>query len=246
MRSHDVAGGIAIEIPSTATVEENVRVDSRGSAFLSRPGLYRLDVERDELHVEAHAGLAELPVGMGSLLLRGVASRCGSRRMTTTATSRAPASEEDFDDFWAWLRSAVRPPVRRPDQSVRRRATWRQGRRPRHLRRVGVRVRLTEPGRGAREWASTGARTCSAAGTGRRSAGTGTARAVGLVPLPLRLVVLGRRPRLGAWCRLGLGLRLVHHCMWADGYLGWCPRGYYDWCGQAGDHHRTSLPGPLV
>ncbi len=222
-----VAGGVAIEIPSTASLGDNVRVDSRrGSVFLSRPGLYRLDVERDELHVEVHAGLAELPVGLGSSLLRG-GQQAWLEDDDNNDFTRA-SLDEDYDDFWAWVEE------RRTPRSGGRTGQYVEGR---HGSRAAV---LDTYG----EWVYVS--TYSSWAWRPRVSVTWRPYSLGRwywTPVGWSWVSYepwGWYPyHYGSWYwDAGYGWLWSWdwvwgpawvHWMWADGYLGWCPRGYYDW-----------------
>ncbi|MEW6337906.1 MAG: DUF6600 domain-containing protein [Acidobacteriota bacterium] len=93
-------GNLAIEIPSTALGSGTVRLDTpAGTLFLSRPGLFRVSTLDGALEVAAHQGLAELPSGLGSALLRGgQQARIDDEGEIDTFTLA-----EDGDDFWAWV-----------------------------------------------------------------------------------------------------------------------------------------------
>lgn len=234
-----VAGGIAIEIPSTATVEENVRVDSRrGSVLLSRPGLYRLDVERDELHVEAHAGLAELPAGMGSVLLRAGQQAWLEEDEEENDIKRA-SLDDDFDDFWAWVGERRDP---RSGGQTARYVEGRHGSRAAVLDtygewvyvstysswawrpRVGVDWRPYSLGRWY--WTPVGWNWVSYEPWGWYPYHYGSwywDTGYGWV-----------------WCWDWVWGPAWVHWMWADGYLGWCPRGYYDWWYWGHNQHHYS------
>lgn len=99
-------GSAAVEIPATALGDETTRVDSpAGAIFLSRPGLYRLDVSSSGLHVEAHLGLAELPDGIGSVLLRAGQEAW----LTSTGVSDRAPLQASADDFWLWVQGRRTP-----------------------------------------------------------------------------------------------------------------------------------------
>jgi len=99
-------GTVAIELPGSGLGDETLRFDfPGGTVFLNRPGLYRLDLRSDQLHVEAHAGLAELPEGVGSTLLRtGHEAWLGGGLGVRTAALSAV-----LDDFWDWVQERRRP-----------------------------------------------------------------------------------------------------------------------------------------
>ena len=93
-------GTAAIEIPSTAAGDGSLRVDSpAGAVFLNRPGLYRLELRGNEIRVQAHSGFAELPAGIGSEILRG-----GEEAVVGTQSELQRAAISDTsDDFWTWV-----------------------------------------------------------------------------------------------------------------------------------------------
>ena len=99
-------GSAALDVPSTAANERTVRLDTPdGSLFLSGPGLYRIDIDRGETHVQAFAGLAELPSGVGSTLLRG-----GEEAEVGEGGSiQKAALAKSGDDFWNWVEDRRRP-----------------------------------------------------------------------------------------------------------------------------------------
>lgn len=100
-------GGIVIEIPASALGESSLRLEARaGTVFLNRPGLYRLESRRGELRVESRQGLAELPDGVGSVLLRG-GEQAFVRDQTTEKRSSLAATDDD--DFWGWVQARRRP-----------------------------------------------------------------------------------------------------------------------------------------
>ncbi len=101
-------GNVAVEIPGHASGNESMRLDSEfGSLFLDKPGLFRIDLERGAVRVQAHAGLAELPAGTGSVLLRaGQQGWVDGRGGVDKEPLRA-----SLDDFWAWVEARRRPPV---------------------------------------------------------------------------------------------------------------------------------------
>ena len=99
-------GTVAVEIPATTSGEGIIRVDSPdGTVNLNRPGLYRLDMQSGQLHVAAFLGLAELPAGMGSSPLRtGQEATVGSDGQVETA-----ALSGSTDDFWNWVQERRQP-----------------------------------------------------------------------------------------------------------------------------------------
>ena len=99
-------GSIAIEIPQAALGEQLVRVDSpAGTIFLSGPGLHRMELRDGMVKVEAHAGLAELPAGAHSRLLRGGQfAWVDGAGIPDTRTLRIT-----YDEFWNWVEDRRRP-----------------------------------------------------------------------------------------------------------------------------------------
>jgi hypothetical protein len=100
-------GTVAVEIPPTAAGDGTMRLDSpAGTLYLDRPGLYRVDLSGNQVHVQTFNGLAELPVGVGSALLRG-----GEEATLDQAGDIQKASlSEGTDDFWNWVQERRQPP----------------------------------------------------------------------------------------------------------------------------------------
>jgi len=94
-------GTAAIEIPTTAAGDGSLRFDSpAGAIFLNRPGLYRMELRGSEIRVQAHSGFAELPAGVGSEILRsGEEAVVGQQE---GGLQRASISDGS-DDFWNWV-----------------------------------------------------------------------------------------------------------------------------------------------
>jgi len=99
-------GTVAVEIPPTAGGDGTVRFDSpAGTLYLDRPGFYRLTLSGDQISVQAYSGLAELPVGVGSALLRG-----GEEATVDKSGSLQKAAlSETTDDFWNWVQERRQP-----------------------------------------------------------------------------------------------------------------------------------------
>jgi hypothetical protein len=99
-------GTAAVEIPATALGNGTLRFDSpAGTIFLNRPGLFRLELRGDEIRVQAFSGLAELPVGVGSAMLRG-----GEEATVTGSGDFSKAGLSDrTDDFWNWVQERRNP-----------------------------------------------------------------------------------------------------------------------------------------
>lgn len=231
-------GTVALEIPASALGDEPIRVDTEvGAAFLDRPGLYRLGVERGALQVQTHAGLAELPTDTGSPLLRaGQEAWVDGRGRVNTGPLRAR-----FDDFWSWV-------------EARRRAA--AGTAPQHVEGRASRAAWVLSSYGEWVYVDTYA--------------TWMWRprvAVGWVPFsygrwywtPVGWTWISYEPwgwlpyHYGTWywdVRFGWvwGWDAVWgpawvHWFYYPGYVGWCPRGYYDgWyyrhCRECWGHHR--------
>jgi hypothetical protein len=99
-------GTVAVEIPATALGDGTMRLDSpAGTVYLDRPGLFRLDLDGNEIRVQAFTGLAELPVGVGSALLRG-----GEEATVGPGGDVQKAGITDrTDDFWNWVQERRTP-----------------------------------------------------------------------------------------------------------------------------------------
>lgn len=235
-----VSGGIAIEIPATATVDENLRVDSRrGSVFLSRPGLYRLTVKRDELHVETHAGLAELPLGMGSSMLRAGQQAWIEDDEDDPDITRA-ALDDDLDDFWAWVEERRNP---RSGSQASRHIEGRHGTRAAVLDTYGEWVYLSTYSTWA--WRPRVSVTWRPYSLGRWYWTPVGWHWISYEPwgwYPYHYGSWYWDVRYGwVWCWDWVWGPAWVHWMWADGYIGWCPRGYYDWW--YWDRHRHHYHG---
>lgn len=220
-----VEGTMAVEIPAEATVGESLRLDSpAGSVFLSRAGLYRIDLRDDELQIEAHQGLAELPAGVGSTLLR--AGQRATFERDEDEISRS--SLEDFvDDFWSWVDSRRHPRSGRSAEHIDVRysnrtavldaygewvfvddfSSW--------MWRPRVALGWTPYSHGRWYWTPVGWNWVSYEPWGWYPSHYGSwyfDAGFGWV---------------WGWDRVW-GPAWVHW-IWSDGYVGWCPRGYYDW-----------------
>lgn len=98
-------GTVALELPAEGLGDQSLRLDTpAGSLFLQRPGLYRLDLDGRRLTVQAFAGLAELPAGAGSTLLRGGQQAYLEGEAWSTRTLFEPR-----DEFWRWVSERRRP-----------------------------------------------------------------------------------------------------------------------------------------
>jgi Family of unknown function (DUF6600)/FecR protein len=99
-------GTAAVEIPTTALGDGTMRLDSpAGTVYLNRPGLYRLALRGNEIRIQAFSGLAELPVGVGSALLRG------GEEATVLASGEVEKAgiSDRTDDFWNWVQERRNP-----------------------------------------------------------------------------------------------------------------------------------------
>jgi len=233
---HVVAGTIAVEVPATATVDENLRIDSgRASVFLSRPGLFRLTAKRGELHVEAHAGLAELPARMGSALLRAGQQAWIEEDDDENDIERARL-DVDPDDFWSWVEERRNP---RGGGQTARYVEGHHGYRAAVLDTYGEWVYVSAYSSWA--WRPRVSVTWRPYSLGR------------WYWTPVGWTWISYEPwgwypyHYGSWywdagygwvwCWDWVWGPAWVHWMWADGYVGWCPRGYYDWWYWRHHHH---------
>ncbi|HVN76481.1 MAG TPA: DUF6600 domain-containing protein [Thermoanaerobaculaceae bacterium] len=218
-------GSAAIEIPATAAGDGSLRFDSpAGAVFLNRPGLYRLELSGSELRVQAHSGFAELPAGLGSDILRaGEEAVIGPPE---NGIQRASISDVS-DDFWTWVQERRHVPTGPTAQYVGARDTGRAA----VLDAYGDWVYV--PTFSSWMWQP------------RVS--------VGWVPYsygrwywtPVGWSWISYEPwgwypfHYGSWyfdASFGWvwGFDSIWGPAWVDwfyspGYVGWCPRGYYDW-----------------
>lgn len=98
-------GNLAVEVAASAP---SLRVESpAGTVYLTRGGLYRLELVGDQLRVGAFRGAAELPAGMGSVLLRAgfVAWVANGEELQRESWNG------DEDDFWRWVLERRLPPT---------------------------------------------------------------------------------------------------------------------------------------
>ncbi len=239
-------GGIAVEIPSTALGSGSLRVDTRaGTIFLNRPGFYRVSAKSGELGVEVHLGLAELPEGYGSTLLRA-----GQQAwLDDDGDIDKAVLEEDFDDFWSWVQERQHPASNgRTGQYV----DSGHGGRAAVLDSYGEWVYISSYS--TYMWRPRVSMTWTPYSSGR------------WVWTPVGWTWVAYEPwgwypyHYGSWywdASVGWawswdriwGPAWVHWVSW-DGYVGWCPRGYYDywyWNRHGGNwnngHGGTSRPG---
>lgn len=248
---HD-GGGLALEVPATALGDGTVRLDSSaGTTFLSRPGLYRVEFNRGRLHVEVHAGLAEVPSGPGSAVLR--AGQEGWRDADGAVERAALAGS--WDDFWAWVQERRQPAT---TSGSARYVDDQAGTRIHVLDSYGDWVYV--PSFSSYMWRPHVSLTWMPYSCGR------------WVWTPVGWTWVAYEPwgwypyHYGSWY-LDASFGWVWgwgsvwgpawvHWMYYPGYVGWCPSGYYDWWywdhggyGGHGGHHGgpggPGGPGPL-
>lgn len=218
-------GTAAVEIPTIAAGDGTLRFDSpAGAVFLNRPGLYRLALSGEEIRVQAFSGLAELPVGVGSAILRA-----GEEATVNASGELAKAGLSDnTDDFWNWVQERRNPaPAGRTAQYVDTRAAGHAAVLDSYGDWVYVdtfsswmwrpRVSLTWVPYSYGRWYST----------------------------PVGMDWISYEPwgwypfHYGSWY-FDVGFGWVWgwdsvwspawvHWLYTPGYVGWCPRGYYDW-----------------
>ncbi len=117
-------GEAAVEIPQTAGGSGPMRFDTpNGTVYLSRPGLYRIELDGNQIRVQAYSGFAELPVGVGSVMLRAgeqaVVGQQGELQRAALSTSS--------DDFWNWVQERRQMPAGPTAQYVDSRAAEHAG-----------------------------------------------------------------------------------------------------------------------
>jgi hypothetical protein len=217
-------GTAAVEIPATALGNGTLRLDSpAGTIFLNRPGLYRLELRGDEIRVQAFSGLAELPVGVGSAMLRG-----GEEATVTGSGDFSKAGLSDrTDDFWNWVQERRNPSPGPSAQHVDTRAADHAA----VLDSYGDWVYVN----GFSSWMW---RPRVTMGWAPYSYGRWYWTPVGYSWISYE--PWGWYPfHYGSWY-LDVSFGWVWgwdsiwspawvHWMYTPGYVGWCPRGYYDW-----------------
>lgn len=227
------AGGIAVEVaPQAASVLVN---SSAGSVYLTRSGLYRLQLEGDQLKIAAHRGSAELPAGMGSVLLRaGFAAWVADNEELQRVEWRG-----DSDDFWQWVLERRMPPAQ--SQTAR---YVQQAPRAYVLDTYGEWVYLSDLG----SW-----------GWRPRVSVTWVPYSYGRwYWTPAGWCWVSYEPwgwypyHYGSWYfSVSFGWVWFYDPIWAPawvhwiytpGYVGWCPRGYYDWWWWQHAHDRPYRP----
>jgi hypothetical protein len=218
-------GTAAIEIPATAQGDGTVRFDyPGGTLFLSRPGLYRFDLRSGQLHVETHDGLAELPAGVGSVLLRtgqeaALNGDAGVQKATLAAAN---------DDFWAWVDERRHPaPATRTAEVV---GTGSAGRAA-VLDSYGTWVYVDAYSNWAwRPYTQTG---WTPYNHGRWHWTPVGWNWISYEPwgwYPYHYGSWYLDASFGwLWCWDQVWGPAWVHWLYTPGYIGWCPRGYYDW-----------------
>ncbi len=232
-------GSAAFELPAHGLGDDIMRLDTpAGTLFLQRPGLYRLDLDGGRLEVQSFAGLAELPSGAGSALLRGGQQA----RVDDGAVLETRALYEPRDEFWRWVSERRRPavPSRTAEQVGSRAASraaildsygdwiyvdsywaWR----PR------VAVSWVPYSYGRWYWTPVGWSWISYEPWGW---------------YPYHYGSWTYHARHGwLWCWDGVWGPAWVHWFYSGSYIGWCPRGYYDaWYWSRYRHHyERSYPG---
>lgn len=227
------AGGIAVEVaPQAASVLVN---SPAGNVYLTRNGLYRVELEGDQLKVAAHRGSAELPAGMGSVLLRaGFAAWIADNEELQRVEWQG-----DDDDFWRWVLERRMPPAQ--SQTAR----YVEGTsRAYVLDTYGEWVYLTD---------------LSAWGWRPRVSVTWVPYSYGRwYWTPAGWCWVSYEPwgwypyHYGSWYfSVSFGWVWFYDPIWAPawvhwvytpGYVGWCPRGYYDWWWWKHGHRHYDRP----
>lgn len=230
-------GTAAFELPAHGLGDATLRVDTpAGVLFLQRPGLYRLDVDRGQVEIRSFSGLAELPSGAGSSLLRA-----GQQAyLSTSGRLETQALYEPRDEFWRWVSERRRPapPSRTAEQlgvRVASRAAildsygdwiyvdsywaWR----PR------VAVTWVPYSYGRWYWTPVGWTWISYEPWGW---------------YPYHYGSWTYHPRHGwLWCWDWVWGPAWVHWFYSGSYIGWCPRGYYDsWYWGRYRHYYRSYP----
>lgn len=226
------AGGVAVEVgPQAASVLVN---SPAGSVYLARGGLYLLELEGNQLRVAAHRGSAELPAGMGSVLLRtGFAAWLAEGE----EVQRVEWSG-DGNDFWRWVLERRLPPAQAPSA--------------RYVEGAPRAYVLDSYG----EWVYVG--DLGAWGWRPRVSVTWVPYSYGRwYWTPAGWYWISYEPwgwypyHYGSWYfSVSFGWVWFWDPVWAPawvhwiytpGYVGWCPRGYYDWWWWH-HHHRDHRP----
>lgn len=232
-------GTAAVEIPREALGEQLVRVDSpAGTIFLSGPGLHRLELREGMVKVESHAGLAELPAGAHSSLLRGGQFAW----VDGTGVPDARTLRVTYDEFWSWVEDRRRPaPAPRSARHVSAPAHQ-----VRALDTYGEWVYVTSMS--SYMWRPRVAMAWTPYSYGR------------WVWTPVGWTWVAYEPwgwlpyHYGSWHLSSRWGWVWHwdrywgpawvHWIYTPGYIGWVPRGYYDWWYWRHYGHRGPSYGP--
>ncbi len=218
-------GAIVVQIPATALLERPTRVDARSATVhLTKPGLYRLEaLPSGGLRVEAWEGLAEVATPAGGVLVRaGTAVEASGREVL-----RTEAVLTRDDRFARWVMDRLAP----PEGEASRRLEARYGREGAVLDRYGTWIYLDDLGTWA--WRPDVAGAWSPYWYGR------------WYWTPAGWTWISYEPwgwipyHYGSWYfDVSLGWVWFWDPVWGPawvdwiwwpGYIGWCPRGYYDW-----------------
>ena len=217
-------GAAAVEIPSTASGSGPMRFDTpNGTVYLNRPGLYRIELSGPQIRVQTYSGMAEVPVGVGSEMLR-----TGEEAVVGQQSGIQEASIPDqSDDFWNWVQERRHVPTGATAQYVDARDASRAA----VLDAYGTWVYV--PTFSSWMWQP------------RVSAGWVPYSDGRWYWTPVGWSWISYEPwgwypsHYGSWyfdASFGWvwGWDSVWGPSWVDwvytpGYIGWCPRGYYDW-----------------
>lgn len=213
-------GTVAVEVGPNAP---SVRLDTKaGTVYLAKGGLYRLEAQADHLRVVAVKGTAELPAGVGSTLLRA-----GLAAWVVDGEEVGPFTWVGYEnEFWQWVTERRNPPL----ASTTARYVQNQTR-AYILDSYGDWVYVTELG--AYGWRPRVSLTWVPYRFGR------------WYWTPVGWSWVSYEPwgwypyHYGSWYfSVGIGWVWFWDQVWAPawvhwiytpGYIGWCPRGYYDW-----------------
>lgn len=224
-------GAAAVEIPTTASGTGPMRFDTpNGTVYLDRPGLYRLELDGTQIRVQTYSGMAEVPEGVGSAMLRS-----GEEAVVGQQGGIQKASISDqSDDFWNWVQERRHVPTGATAQYVDARDASRAA----VLDAYGTWVYV--PTFSSWMWQP------------RVSAGWVPYSDGRWYWTPVGWSWISYEPwgwypsHYGSWyldASFGWvwGFDSVWGPSWVDwiytpGYIGWCPRGYYDWWYYNNDH----------
>jgi hypothetical protein len=224
-------GAAAVEIPATASGAGPMRFDTPdGTVYLNRPGLYRIELNGTQIRVQTYSGMAEVPEGVGSAMLRsGEEAVVGQQGGIQKA-----AISDQSDDFWNWVQERRHVPTGATAQYVDARDASRAA----VLDAYGNWVYV--PTFSSWMWQP------------RVSAGWVPYSDGRWYWTPVGWSWISYEPwgwypsHYGSWyfdASFGWvwGFDSVWGPSWVDwiytpGYIGWCPRGYYDWWYYHNDH----------